>query len=281
VGASSGALETKNCDTADPLQQFLYNVTTKNALPVGSRGFVQSPGSGTKCPVGTGTKGSNPGCCLTNNGMPLVLWGCCPYSPSECTNQRITAHDDGTLRNGALCVGRSSPPPAPVVTFDKLGAIDFESYESTPLVFNGKLLLMETISLAYPGHISHWEPQYAACSSYYRIRDLKSGVVIRNLTESCDHSFGSAFVDKLPNGTEVLWVFGSAWYRPRSSSSSSSLGHRGGVRLGWGGKCSSPANCTIDTFSTTDPTLQAWSRSTAIKPGRSTWNNDVTVRVDR
>jgi hypothetical protein len=27
------------------------------------------------------------------------------------------------------------------------------SYESTPLVFNGKLLLMETISLAYPGQL--------------------------------------------------------------------------------------------------------------------------------
>lgn len=80
--------------------------------------------------------------------------------------------------------------------------------------------------------------------SYYRIRDLKTGVVLRNLTESCNHSFGSAFVDTDANGTpsyakalspacdvsnglmiallcglwragaETLWVVGSAWWRP-------------------------------------------------------------------
>ena len=81
--------------------------------------------------------------------------------------------------------------------------MDFKSYESTPLLFGGKLLLVETITLTYPGHISHWEPQFAWCSSYFRIRDMKSGVVLRNLTESCQHSFGSAFVDTLTNGTEV------------------------------------------------------------------------------
>lgn len=40
--------------------------------------------------------------------------------------------------------------------------------------------------------------------SYYRIRDLKTGVVLRNITESCNHSFGSAFVDSAADGTLVL-----------------------------------------------------------------------------
>ena len=102
VGASSGTLEAKECDATDPLQQFMYNTTTKNALPVGSRGFILSPSSGTECQEGRHSSTVN-GCCLTNNSPSLVLWGCCPYSPSPCTNQRIVAHSDGTLRNGELC----------------------------------------------------------------------------------------------------------------------------------------------------------------------------------
>jgi len=35
---------------------------------------------------------------------------------------------------------------------------------------------------------------------YYRIRDLQTGVVLRNITESCNHSFGSAFVDTDASG---------------------------------------------------------------------------------
>ena len=45
-----------------------------------------------------------------------------------------------------------------------------------------------------------------------------TGAILRNLTESCNHSFGSAFIDTLSNGTEVLWVFGSSWWRPAAAA---------------------------------------------------------------
>ena len=97
-------------------------------------------------------------------------------------------------------------------------------------------------SLVYPGHISHWESKFKSCSSYYRIRDLETGVVLRNLTESCNHSFGSAFVDTHKNGTETLWVVGSSWYRPATTAASPAegteglLGQRGDEDLGRSGE---------------------------------------------
>lgn len=74
--------------------------------------------------------------------------------------------------------------------------------------YNGRRILMETITLTYPGHISHWDKRYTNCSSYFRIRDLRTGAIIRNITESCNHSFGSAFIDTDANGAQKLWIFG-------------------------------------------------------------------------
>eukprot|EP01065_Artemidia_motanka_P051581 TRINITY_DN9129_c0_g7_i1.p1 TRINITY_DN9129_c0_g7~~TRINITY_DN9129_c0_g7_i1.p1 ORF type:complete len:355 (+),score=109.44 TRINITY_DN9129_c0_g7_i1:111-1175(+) len=151
--------------------------------------------------------------------------------------------------------------------FQRLGAIDYKSYESTPLLFGGRLLLAETITLAYPGHISHWDPAFASCYSYFRVREMATGAVLRNVTESCGHSFGSAFVDTLGNGTEVLWIFGSKWSRKQADW--------GGAAPDWGGPCSEPANCSVGAFWTRDPTLAVFSSGVAVVPGASTWNVDV------
>jgi|EP01043_Picozoa_sp_COSAG02_P012180 hypothetical protein len=137
---------------------------------------------------------------------------------------------------------------------------------------------METIALVCPEHLSHWDPQYKDCSSYYRIRDLKTGVVLRNITESCNHSFGSAFVDTDAAGEETLWVVGSAWWRPALE-----LGEHGGGLLasrlaeGWGGLCSNGTDCSIGSFKTTDPTLKQWEQGQIIAPGRSSWNVDIST----
>ena len=133
----------------------------------------------------------------------------------------------------------------------------------TPLVFSGKKLLMETIALVYPGHISHWKPGYKSCSSYFRIRDLDSGAVIVNLTQSCNHSFGSAFVDTHENGTETLWVSGSNWYRPAAAAAAAGSGLLGARSAeGWGGSCKNGTMCTIGSFWTSDPSLQEWQAGT-------------------
>ena len=137
-------------------------------------------------------------------------------------------------------------------------------------------------------------PELSNCSSYYRLRDLNSGEIVCNLTtpvvDSCDHSFGSAFVDVLKDGTEVLWVFGSAWYRPMLAPAAAAVGSstRGGGGLqrrlddrggsGWTGECGKGGgiNCTIGSFRTTDPTFQTWTKGVALKPGRASWNMDVS-----
>ena len=40
------------------------------------------------------------GCCSTNNGPAAAIYSCCPfYMPSDCGNQVIVLHADGTLRD--------------------------------------------------------------------------------------------------------------------------------------------------------------------------------------
>jgi sucrose-6-phosphate hydrolase SacC (GH32 family) len=171
---------------------------------------------------------------------------------------------------------------AAALALQRLGPIDYMAYESTPLLFRGRLLLMETITLAYPRHISHWDRRYANCSSYFRVRETTSGTVLYNLTESCGHSFGSAFVDDAPKGAEKLWVFGTAWDRPNEAvwrDGRSRLHSRGSV--GWGGLCSAGKTCVVAGFSTDDPTLQSWTAHPAVlRPGAPTFNVDVTRVID-
>lgn len=42
---------------------------------------------------------------------------------------------------------------------------DYEVYESTPFVFYKQKLLMETVALVCPEHLSHWDPRFKDCSS--------------------------------------------------------------------------------------------------------------------
>lgn len=307
--ATNGVIVLQPCNTSDPAQQWDWNATTPNVRPAGSGGFaVLHPD--TSAPQGCTDKDST-GCCLTDNGrgQPAALYGCCPSGPSDCGNQRfVLVGPNGTvrtLRDGGACLSSPRPPPAPIVSFEKRGMIDFKSYESTPLVFRGRKVLMETITLTYPGHISHWKPEFASCSSYFRLRDLDTGVVLVNLTDpvvdSCDHSFGSAFVDTLANGTEVLWVFGTSWYRPMVDAStaaatenrylwpvgsSSGAGNNNsstptsfGTAAGWAGACGegAGANCTVASFRTTDPTFATWTKSVALRPGRQSYNMDIST----
>ena len=169
VPTGGSGLALAPCDPDVATQIWLWNQSTPKESPPNSGGFVVSGGSG-NCPDATGF-GVDFRCCLTDNSPAAAAWGCCPNAaPSPCTNQRVELVGEGAGGAGpvgALKVARSGncltwsappPPPAAVVTFDKIGAIDFKSYESTPVVFNGRKLLMETITLTYPRHISHWDP---------------------------------------------------------------------------------------------------------------------------
>ena len=76
-----------------------------------------------------------------------------------------------------LCLagpGHCSPDPTgPGIV--KLGTYDYFTYESTPVTFNGRLLMFESIVHEAPQWAGNWIPAFANCSCYYRVRDLYSG----------------------------------------------------------------------------------------------------------
>src|SRR4051794_33574168 len=103
---------------------------------------------------------------------------------------RMTAASRGLLAAAlAVCVEhcttaaqpdtRSASPPAAVT---KLGLYDYFTDESSPVIFNGKLLMMESIVQASPQWAGNWLPAFANCSCYYRVRDMATGAVIVNIT---------------------------------------------------------------------------------------------------
>lgn len=71
---------------------------------------------------------------------------------------------------------------------------------------------------------------------------------------SCNHSFGSPFVDNLGNDTQVLWIFGSKWYRP-------AIGRGLEGRLQWSGACADNRHCEIGSFRTSEACSSGRQRS--------------------
>jgi hypothetical protein len=57
----------------------------------------------------------------------------------------------------------------------KLGTYDYFTDESTPVTFNGRLLMFESIVHASPQWAGYWIPAFANCACYFRVRDLYSG----------------------------------------------------------------------------------------------------------
>ena len=129
------------------------------------------------------------------------------------------------------------------------GSFDFLTAESSPVYFRGEVYVAETIDMWYNDSLTQPNRTLAHCASYYRVRHAVSGEVVVNISESCDHSFLAAFVDTAPNGTSILWLFGTPWRR-------SIRGH------GWSGDCANATTCHIDAFYTHD--LQHWWAATNV-----------------
>ena len=158
-------------------------------------------------------------------------------------------------------------------TLTKLGIYDYFTDESTPVLFNGALLMFESIVQNSPQWAGHWLPAFANCTSYFRVRDQLSGVVLVNLTQTCEHAFGFAMVQTGDAGLDTLYVYGTQWIRAQAPPPG--VGTHRGSRLGWGGPCSQ-SNCSVDAFYTSDPELQQWtSAGAAISMGYATYNTDV------
>lgn len=172
----------------------------------------------------------------------------------------------------AAVLASSTPVPG-----GKIGIYDFFTDESSPVIFNGKLLMFESIVEASPQWAGHTDPSFANCSSYFRVRDQSTGAVLVNMTETCNHAFGEAFVQTNGEGLDTLFVFGPAWVRMNGPSSSSSAPHTRTRRgVSWSGPCSDAATCHLDGWYTSDPHLQEWTTVlNVVRPGNVVFNHDI------
>lgn len=218
------------------------------------------------------------GRCLEVNGAHnanlLDVWDCAT-PPSQWKNMEwsfnatsgaIASLDtDPALTN--LCI-TPGPSPAPNL---KIGTYDFFVDESSPVIFNGALLMFESIVQNSPQWAGHWIPAFANCQSYYRVRDMHTLAVIVNITSTCNHAFGAATVFQDASGADTLLVSGTPWARAGSE-------RRAGAEA-WSGPCQNANNCTVDLFWTSDPTLvdSSWSfHVPGIRtPAIGVYNNDI------
>jgi hypothetical protein len=128
----------------------------------------------------------------------------------------------------------------------KLGVFDYFTEESSPIIFNGVLLMVESIPTSYP----YYNPLFSNCSSYFRVRDMKTLLPIVNISVTCGQAFGSAMVlHSSTGGSDTLIITGTQWNRNTSP---------------WTGPCDGKdpnSKCSVNVFVSSSPSLEdsSWS----------------------
>jgi len=152
---------------------------------------------------------------------------------------------------------------------DYLGSYNYQTDESSPLWFGGRIVIMETMSSADPARVFK-------CGCYFAVRDLKTHEVIASLEQSCSHAFGAATVQPDEHGKETLYIFGTRWIRFDNPSPDDGVKDSKHRKLGWSGPCSE-GNCSVDVFWSNDPDLKVWNMATAFDfpKGQIVYNVDV------
>ena len=164
------------------------------------------------------------------------------------------------------------PPPPPPGLMTRLGATDYDNGETSPVMFGGWPLLLESISSCHPDHARNSVPEFFFCPSYLRIINLTNGHTVSNVSGSCNHTFGSAIVVPAGDGRpETLYVFASRYARFQTPNA---WCPRPKSKDPWGGQCNATA-CVIDAWSSTDQSLQRWTQTPALTPGFKAFNTDV------
>lgn len=99
------------------------------------------------------------------------------------------------LRYGLIVGIVGSSFAASIPQYKVLGSVDVDTGESSIFYFKQKLYILDNIFCGFMDHFGQWDHRFAN-HSYARIRELHSGVVIANVTETIGTSFVSAFVDR-------------------------------------------------------------------------------------
>jgi len=166
------------------------------------------------------------------------------------------------------------PPPPPLPgQMTRLGATDYDNGETSPIMFGGWPLLLESISSCHPDHARHTIPEFFFCPSYLRLINLTNGVTVSNVSGSCNHTFGSAMVVPAEGGRpETLYVFASRYARFQTPNA---WCPRPSTKDHWISECQNGTACVIDAWATSDRSLQNWAEAPALTPGFQAFNNDV------
>lgn len=239
------------------------------------------------CPADPSCKGACPKC------DSLCLHGQCVHDQCACRTgfKRLHGHGCDGCVSGAYpnCTGGGppspppppAPPPAPpappsppspsppgpppgwLPRYEATGVYTnklWHSAESTPFRFKGKMYVMESVE----GGGGYFNKSQGG--SFFRITDLSTGIVLRNVSESIGHAFFSALVD---DARGVVWVFGAAHHRGWDNQGPCDDNSKNG---------GAPAKgCYVGAWRSSD--LVSWSetiKTVTFPDGNYTQNNDVT-----
>jgi hypothetical protein len=163
------------------------------------------------------------------------------------------------------------PPSPPPGLMTRLGATDYDNGETSPVMFGGWPLLLESISSCHPDHARNSVPEFFFCPSYLRIINLTNGHTVSNVSGSCNHTFGSALAVPAGDGRpETLYVFASRYARFQTPNAWCPRPKTKVVS-----ECQNGTACVIDAWTTSDESLQTWTQTPALTPGFQAFNNDV------
>lgn len=90
--------------------------------------------------------------------------------------------------------------------YEVLGSIDVGTFETSIFLWKGDHYLLENIGCGYIDHFGQWDARFKG-HSYARIRELKTGRVIANVSKTIGSSLISAFPDE---EKETMWLVGNA-----------------------------------------------------------------------
>jgi hypothetical protein len=108
------------------------------------------------------------------------------------------------LSAGAAALS-SAAPALPV----KLGVYDFMVQESSPVVFNGRLLMVESMLDIDPEFVPLCGEGNSTLS-YFRVRDQPTGAVLVNISATCGFAFASGWAVTNDEGIDTLFIYGTS-----------------------------------------------------------------------
>ena len=170
---------------------------------------------------------------------------------------------------------RPRRPPHTIAT--TLGVIGYGGGESSLVSLRGRLLLVDSPAWCFPWHMRFDNDSLAhSCVSYIRVVEMATGAVVANITDSCQHTFGAAFVHD-----DTLYIYATRCARyeqPHPWCERPSPNDQAPCDC-WHGHDGNISNCAVDVFYSVD--LQAWMSKPVFFPGSMLANVDVTAVTGR